>query len=32
MGFVALGCRGDRRDPKLAASAVDDRDHRARFR
>ena len=31
MGFVALGCRGDRRDPKLAVAAIDDRDDRARF-
>lgn len=31
IGFVVLGCRGDRRDPKLAAAALDDRDDRARF-
>lgn len=32
IGFVAVGFRGDRRDPKLAAAAIDDRDDRARFR
>lgn len=32
LGFAALGCRGDRRDPKLAAAAIDDRDDRAPFR
>jgi len=32
LGFIALGCRGDRRDPKLAAAAIDDRDDRAPFR
>ena len=31
VGFVALCCRGDRRDPKLAAATIDDRDDRARF-
>ena len=32
LGFIALGFRGDRRDPKLAAAAIDDRDDRAEFR
>lgn len=32
VGFVVLGIRGDRRDPKLAAAAIDDRDDRATFR
>jgi hypothetical protein len=31
VGFVALACRGDRRDPKLAAAAIDDRDERTFF-
>ena len=30
--FVVLGFRGDRRDPKLVAAAIDDRDDRAEFR
>lgn len=29
---IALGFRGDRRDPKLCEAAIDDRDHWARFR
>lgn len=29
---LALGFRGDRRDPKLCEAAIDDRDDRARFR
>lgn len=32
IGFVVLGLRGDRRDPKLAAAAIDDRGERAEFR
>lgn len=32
LGFIFLGFRGDRRDPKLAAAAIDDRDDRAEFR
>jgi hypothetical protein len=32
IALVALACRGDRRDPKLAAAAIDDRDGRKSFR
>lgn len=32
VGFVILGLRGDRQDPKLAAAAIDGRDDRAEFR
>lgn len=31
-GFAALACRGDRRDPKLNRSMIDDRDRRTSFR
>jgi hypothetical protein len=31
LGLVALGFRGDRRDPKLRHAAIDDRDDRAPF-
>ena len=31
LAVVALGFRGDRRDPKLRYAAIDDRDDRARF-
>lgn len=31
LGVVGLACRGDRRDPKLAAAAIDARDARTTF-
>lgn len=32
VGFIVLGIRGDRDDPKLAVAAIDDRGERAAFR